>query len=269
MPQVKLIVEYDGAGFCGWQKQPGQRTVQLELERALQIVCRQPIGPLHVAGRTDSGVHARGQVVTFFVDQAPEMFKIMAGVSHLMKGELAVVAADICPEKFHPGHDSTHKQYSYRIMNRPAPPVLDARKMWHIGVPVLKFEEMRRQAQVLVGTHDFSGFRDSECGAKTPVKTIYSLTLDLRDGLIIVRVIGSGFLKQMVRNIVGTLVDIGRGRLEGRTVNQILDMKDRRLAGVTAPAHGLCMDWISYDPLPAYLLCDSAKEPEIEVDEAR
>jgi tRNA pseudouridine38-40 synthase len=250
VPQIKLIVEYNGAGFAGWQKQPNQRTVQEVLEQALTVICRQPVGPLHAAGRTDSGVHARGQVVTFFVQDPPAMFKIMAGVSHLMKGELAVLSAEICSEDFHPGHDCTHKQYSYRIMNRPAPPVLDSHQMWHIGTPTLDVEEMRRQAQALVGTHDFSGFRDSECAAKTPIKTIYALSVTEDRGLITITVIGSGFLKQMVRNIVGTLVDLVRGRLDGRTVQEILDRKDRRLAGMTAPAHGLTMDWISYDPLP-------------------
>ncbi len=266
MARIKLIVEYDGAGFFGWQKQPGLRTVQLELERALSVVCRQSIGPLHAAGRTDSGVHARGQVVTFFAENPPDMYKLVAGVSHILKGELSCISAEVVPDGFHPGHDSTHKQYSYRILNRPSPAVLDARRVWHIGAP-LEFDEMRRQSQALIGTHDFSGYRDSECAAKTPVKTIFDLRMEKVEGLITVTVVGSGFLKQMVRNIVGTLTDIGRGRLEGRTVQSILETKDRRLAGVTAPAHGLCMDWVSYDPLPTEYLRWLPKDGEVEVDE--
>lgn len=268
MATIKLIVEYDGSCFYGWQKQPNLKTVQSELEQALRVVCREEIGPLHAAGRTDSGVHARGQVVTFVVKEPPELFKIINGVSHLMKGELAVISAEIVPDSFHPGHNSTHKQYTYRIMNRASPAILDAKKVWHIHRP-LDAEFLHQISQCLVGTHDFSGFRDSECCAKTPVKTIYKISVERVGDLIEISVIGSGFLKQMVRNIVGTLVDIGRGHLERDSLPKILEAKNRRLAGVTAPAHGLCMEWISYDPVPAELAAGIAKEGNVEVDEAR
>ncbi len=245
MRTVKLIVEYNGHGFHGWQKQPGLRTVQGELERVLSIVLRKPAGSLHAAGRTDAGVHARGQVVTFRTDEEVELFRLAAGVSHIMKGELSVVSADYAPEGFHPGISSTHKQYSYRVLNRPTPGVLDAHTMWHIGHPI-DFELMEREAMALIGTHDFSAFRDSTCTATSPVKTIYEIRWERRGDVVTFLVIGSGFLKQMVRNIVGTLTDIGRGRIQGRSVCQILEGKDRRRAGVTAPAHGLCMDWVAY-----------------------
>ena len=202
------------------------------------------------SSRTDAGVHARGQVVTFRVDDSPELWKIAQGVSHLMKGELAVISAEIVPDEFHPGISSTHKQYSYRILNRPTPAVLESHLMWHIAHR-LDLRLMNEQLSSIIGEHDFSSFRDSSCTAKTPVKTIYSADLQVVDDIITFKVIGSGFLKQMVRNIVGTLTDIGRGRLHGRTMREVLDARDRRLAGVTAPAHGLTMDWVSYDPLPA------------------
>jgi tRNA pseudouridine38-40 synthase len=248
---IKLIVEYDGSRFFGWQKQPNLKTVQSELEKALSVVCREEIGPLHAAGRTDSGVHARGQVVTFRASHPPDLLKIVNGVSHLMKGELAVISAEYIPDKFHPGHDSTHKQYTYRIMNRPAPAILESRYVWHLHRP-LDAPFLHEIAQCLVGTHDFSGFRDSECCAKTPVKTIYSISVVRTGDLIEVTVIGSGFLKQMVRNVVGTLVDIGRGHLARDSMPKILASRNRRLAGVTAPPHGLCMEWVSYDPVPRH-----------------
>jgi tRNA pseudouridine38-40 synthase len=254
---IKLIVEYDGAGFHGWQKQPNLRTVQSELERALSVICREQAGPLHAAGRTDSGVHARGQVVTFFVDNPPPMHKLVAGVSHLLKGELSVISAEIVPDAFHPGISSTHKQYTYRILNRPAPPVLEARRVWHL-VPRLDVARMRKNAQELVGTHDFSSFRDSECCATSRVKTVYEIEVVRTCDLIEIRVVGDGFLKQMVRNIVGTLVDLELSRLQGRTMAEIFASKDRRLAGVTAPAHGLCMEWVSYDSVPERLLLNCA-----------
>ncbi len=247
MPNVKLIVEYNGRSFHGWQKQPQLRTVQSELERVLKTIIRSPIGPLHAAGRTDAGVHARGQVVTFRVDEAPELWRIAQGVSHLMKGELAVVSAEVVPDDFHPGIMSTHKQYSYRILNRPTPAVLEAHMMWHIPHQ-LNLTLMREELRCLVGEHDFSSFRDSSCTAKSAVKTIYNVELERSDDVVTFRVVGSGFLKQMVRNIVGTISDIGRGRLHGRTMREVLDARDRRVAGVTAPAHGLTMDWVSYEP---------------------
>jgi tRNA pseudouridine38-40 synthase len=252
VPKIKLVVEYDGSQFHGWQKQPGLRTVQSELEQVLAVVCRQPISPLHAAGRTDSGVHARGQVVTFTVSELPDLWRLAQGVSHLMKGELAVLSAEAVHDSFHPGVDSTHKQYSYRVLNRPSPAVLDARRVWHISRP-LNLELMRACAASLVGEHDFSSFQDSECCAKSPVKTIYVSGIQAHPGgLVVYRVIGSGFLKQMVRNIVGSLVDVGRGRLKVLTFSELLESKDRRKAGVTAPAHGLSMDWVSYDPLPDF-----------------
>jgi tRNA pseudouridine38-40 synthase len=243
---VKLIVEYNGRHFHGWQKQPALKTVQSELERILSVVLRTPCGPLHAAGRTDAGVHARGQVVTFRTDADVDFRSLANGVSHLMKGELTVLSAEYAPEGFHPGISSTHKQYSYRILNRPTPAVLDAHMMWHIAQPI-DLARMERDAELLVGTKDFSSLRDSSCTARSPVKTIYRSYFVCEGDIITYYVEGSGFLKQMVRNIVGTLTDIGRGRIRDRSFAQILAACDRRVAGVTAPAHGLCMDWVSYE----------------------
>jgi tRNA pseudouridine38-40 synthase len=245
---VKLIVEYNGSKFHGWQKQPGLRTVQSELERVLQIVTREQVGPLRAAGRTDTGVHARGQVVTFNLANDIDLWRVANGVSHLLKGELTVISAEYAELDFHPGISATHKQYSYRILNRPTPAVLDAHQMWHIAHR-LDLGRMEHDAALLVGTMDYSSFRDSCCMASTPVKTIYKSYFIREDDIITYRVVGTGFLKQMVRNIVGTLTDIGRGRLTARSFKEILQAKDRRLAGVKAPAHGLCMDWVSYEPL--------------------
>lgn len=259
MPKVKLIVEYNGRHFHGWQKQPGLRTVQGELERVLSVILREPAGTLHAAGRTDAGVHARGQVVTFKTDSDDlGLYRLCNGVSHLMKGELSVLSAEYVPESFHPGISATCKQYSYRILNRATPAVLEAHLMWHISDPI-NLGRMIEEAHHLVGELDFSAFRDSTCTATTPVKTIYSIDIHTNKDVITFTVIGSGFLKQMVRNIVGTLSDIGRGRIRGRGVKEILESKDRRLAGVTAPAHGLSMDWVSYEPVEVALSKTNAR----------
>ncbi len=247
MRQVKLIVEYNGRGFHGWQKQPGLRTIQGELERIIATVLRSPVGPLHAAGRTDAGVHARGQVVTFRIDREVDLYRLAQGVSHLMKGELSVISAEFVPLEFHPGISATHKQYSYRILNRATPAVLEAHTLWHIA-PCLDLAQMQHDAALLIGTHDYSAFRDSTCTAVSTVKTIYSSAWERSGDVLIYRVVGTGFLKQMVRNIVGTLTDIGRGRIRERTFAEIFASKNRRMAGVTAPAHGLTMDWVAYNP---------------------
>jgi tRNA pseudouridine38-40 synthase len=248
MKQIKLVVEYNGRGFHGWQKQPGLRTVQGELERVITTVLRHPSGSLRAAGRTDAGVHARGQVVTFKTPQDVDLFRLANGISHLLKGELTVVKAEFVPLEFHPGISSTHKQYSYRILNRATPAVLEAHTTWHIGNN-LDIERISSEARVLVGTHDFSAFRDSSCTASSPIKTIYLSYFEMQGDFLVYKVVGTGFLKQMVRNIVGTLTDIGRGRIRDRDIAGILASRNRRLAGVTAPAHGLSMDWVSYEPV--------------------
>jgi tRNA pseudouridine38-40 synthase len=249
VPNVCLIVEYDGRKFHGWQKQGELRTIQSELERVIEIVLRTDISPLHAAGRTDSGVHALGQVVTFRVDAEPNLDKLAQGVSHLLKGELAVLSAQIVPDDFHPGRCATHKQYRYTILYRKAPAVLLAGKAWHVHRP-LDISAMQDAARALIGTHDFTSFRDSDCTAKSPVKTVYSSDLELDGDLLTYTVVGSGFLKHMVRNIVGTMVDIGKGGMNGRTMQQILEARDRRAAGITAPAHGLTLVWVSYGEAP-------------------
>ncbi len=250
MVQVRLIVEYDGSGFYGWQKQPELRTVQSQLQETLSLVLRAPVGTLYAAGRTDSGVHARGQVVTFRWHEVPNLYRLAQGVSHLLRGELAVIHADIVDDSFHPGFSSTHKQYSYRVLNRASPAVLDARKVWHIGRP-LDLEFLCARANELVGTHDFSSLRDSGCTGTTPVKTIFRSEFVREGDLVVYRVIGNGFLKQMVRNIVGTITDMARGRVREKSITELLAKRDRRLAGMTAPGHGLTLDWVSYDPLPS------------------
>ena len=249
MANIKLIVEYNGAGFHGWQKQPDLRTVQGELEKVLKIVLRADISPLHAAGRTDAGVHARGQVVTFKTDASVDLFRLSQGVSHLLKGELAVLSAELVADDFHPGWNATHKLYEYRILTRSSPAVLDSQRVWHIGNPMDR-GLLDECAAAVVGTHDFSSFRDSACTAASPVKTIFSSVFEQEGDILVYRVIGDGFLKQMVRNLVGTSTDIARGRIRGRSMSDILHAHDRRSAGVTAPAHGLCMVWVSYGPVP-------------------
>ncbi len=245
MTNIALAIEYDGAGFHGWQRQPGVRTIEEELLKVLKIVLREDISAIYASGRTDAGVHARAQIVNFHSKQEPDLNRLMHSISSLFKGELSVMEAKVVPDEFHARRSARSKQYTYTLWHRECPPVLDRGKSWYVRPP-LDLEKMQAAAKVLVGKHDFSSFRAAGCGAKNPVKEIYESEVIHADPYVYYQVIGSGFLKQMVRNIVGTLVGIGKGSLDECDMAKILELRDRQHAGMTAPAFGLCLDWVSY-----------------------
>lgn len=245
MHKIKLIVEYNGAGFHGWQVQPGQRTIQGEMQRVVEVVLREKVPALEASGRTDTGVHARGQVVCVTVSRLPDLVAFRRSVSALLPREVTVLSAEEVPLDFDPCRHAKTKQYSYHILYREVPPVLDHGRIWYIPWR-LDRERMAADALTLVGEHDFSSFRGAGCEAKTSRREILESELLIEQDRIIYRVVGRGFLKQMVRTIVGTLVDLASERLTGITMKEILEAQDRRKAGVTAPAHGLFLDWVRY-----------------------
>ena len=243
---VKLTLEYNGAGFSGWQEQPGLRTIQGELTRILSTILRAPALRVTSSGRTDTGVHALAQVVTFQTSSdCSKLDKLGYSVTSLLKGEVSVLDARIVPNDFNARFSKHTKQYSYRLYTRRAPPILDADFVWHES-RCADIASMKSAAASLVGQHDFTSLRSSDCTARSPIRTILESELIEREQELIYRVVASGFLKQMVRNIVGTLVGIGMNRLEGRTMPEILMSKDRKKAGMTAPAQGLRLDWVKY-----------------------
>ena len=246
MPKIKLIVEYNGAGFHGWQVQPGIRTIQSEMQRVVEMILRRSVPALEASGRTDSGVHARGQVVCVQVEDPLDLDVFRRSISALLPKEVTVLSAEFVADDFDPCRHAVAKQYSYQILNRDVPAVLDFGKMWYVPWE-LERERLVEDAKFFLGTHDFTSFRASGCEAKTTVREILESEVVVRGDLITYRVVGTGFLKQMVRNIVGTLTDLAGGRLKQTSVLEIFDAKDRRAAGVTAPAHGLCLDWVRYD----------------------
>lgn len=244
MPNVRLVIEYDGSGFHGWQKQPGVRTIQDELEKIIRLVLREDIPYVMASGRTDAGVHARGQVVNFKTAQVPDLRRLGYSISSILKGEVSVVRADFVPDEFHSCRSTKRKEYRYTILHRDAPAVLDRRFVWHVGGR-LDVDRMRDEASSLVGEWDFTSMRASGCESPSAVKRILESEL-LTDGdYLIYRVVGEGFLKQMVRIIVGTLVEMGRGDITA-AMGEILASRDRRSAGLTAPAQGLCLEWVEY-----------------------
>jgi tRNA pseudouridine38-40 synthase len=243
----KLTIEYDGSAFHGWQAQPDQRTVQGELEQALGTVLRRPVA-LQGASRTDAGVHALGQVASFEADTELEPTRIATGASALAGPDAAVVEALVAPDGFNARFDAVGKRYRYRLLNRTAPSPLLAAYAYHVARP-LELEPMRAAAAKLVGTHDFGGFRAADCGRESTERTLTRVAVtDSGEGVVDIEVAGTAFLKNMVRIITGTLVEIGLGRLPLVAVDEVLAEGDRTRAGRTAPAHGLTLVEVSYPP---------------------
>lgn len=240
---VRLVIEYHGGYFHGFQWQPGLKTVQGELERVLSIVLKEPIAPVYPSGRTDSGVHARRQVINFFCSKEPELNRLIHSVSSLLKGELGVLRADIVPSNFNSRKSTKSKQYSYWILNRKAPSTFHKGLCLHIS-QTLDINRMNNEAGLFVGKHDFSSFRGANCTAESAVREIFRSEVRNEGDFIIFEVEGSGFLQHMVRIMAGTLIEFGTGNFKDYSMKEIIDSKKRSAAGPTAPAYGLFLDWV-------------------------
>ncbi|MBD8527985.1 tRNA pseudouridine(38-40) synthase TruA [Pseudomarimonas arenosa] len=236
--RLALAVEYDGTDFLGWQRLSHGRTVQAELESALSRVANHPIEVV-CAGRTDSGVHASGQVVHFDSDAERSDYAWMMGCNSLLPDGISVRWVRPVEENFHARYRAESRRYRYRILNRAARPGLLHRFVaWERRE--LDADAMQRAAQVLLGEQDFSAFRTSQCQAKHPRRTLKEIVV-ARSGLEIrIEVEANAFLHHMVRNIVGSLIPIGRGERPLEWLQELLAGKDRAVAGPTAAAQGLC-----------------------------
>ncbi len=243
----RIVIEYDGSHFHGWQKQSQVLSVQEALEIAIhQALHSTEISPLQASGRTDAGVHARAQVVNFRTDLEINEYAFTHSVSSILKNKVAVLSIEKVSDDFHSLLSATSRQYQYYILNRPATAVLDFGKAWHVPKP-LNFDQLNIDAAALIGKHDFSSFRGSGCLSKNPVKNVFeSYWKQESGGMLVYTIRGKGFLKQMVRNIVGTLVRINHGKLKIKSMNEVIAAKDRTKAGITAPACGLFLDYVSY-----------------------
>ena len=254
MKRWKLTIEYDGTPFFGWQRQEsGTPTVQQTIEQAIQKFCQQDI-TLHVAGRTDAGVHGRGQVAHFDLDYGDrpltEYDLLMAINAHLRPLPVAIVKTELVDHDFHARFSAKNKLYTYRIFNRPAPPVLEENRTWHIR-RALDVDAMRAGASFLLGQHDFTTFRDSECQAQSPVKTLDRLDIETRaiptgGQEILFHTEAKSFLHHQVRNMVGTLSYVGDGKWKPQDIKTALEARDRTKGGMTAPASGLYLIRVDY-----------------------
>jgi tRNA pseudouridine38-40 synthase len=241
---IKIVLEYDGTDFAGWQQQAHGRTVEAELKRAL----RQITGQDHVvygAGRTDAGAHAKGQVASFHTDGRISPQRLMAALNAKLPEDVAVLSAELVPEDFHARYSARWRRYRYRYLDRTARPAMDRGACWHMRA-TLDVEAMSKAAGALVGKHDWTSY----CSASEPpdkrVREMRSARVSRRGDFVELELVAEGFLRGMVRSIAGALAEVGRGVRPPEWVGELLGARDRRQAPRTAPAGGLTLMEVIY-----------------------
>ncbi len=250
MARFKLVVEYDGRDFDGWQQQPGARTVQGELAAAIARVSGQVEPQVIGSGRTDSGVHAEGQVASVEIERAFTPEKLAAALNGVLGHDVAVLAVEAAAPDFDARKHATHKHYRYQIWNGRVASPLRAARFAHVRA-ALDVAAMTEAARVFVGERDFSSLRAAGSSAKTSVRTLSRCDVVGQAGAeIVLHVSGTGFLRHMVRNLAGTLIEVGRGRRTPGDMAALLAARDRGAAGPTAPAQGLTLVSVEYPEQP-------------------
>jgi tRNA pseudouridine38-40 synthase len=245
--RYKLTLEYDGAAFAGWQRQDGALSVQQVMEEAAQAIDGAPVSVVG-AGRTDAGVHALGQVAHLDLRKEMRADKVRDALNaHLRPHAVSILQAEDAAPDFHARFDATRRTYLYRILNRRPDLALDRGRAWRVPM-ALDAEAMHRAAQALAGRHDFSTFRDSQCQADTPVKTLDAISVTRAGEEISVRCSARSFLHRQVRSMVGSLVEVGRGKEGAGWIAEILKAADRTMCGPVAPPEGLYLESVSYEP---------------------
>lgn len=242
---IALLLQYKGSAYHGWQCQQNAVTVQEVLEKAVAKVCGLS-GPLYGCGRTDAGVHALYYVCNFFSETKIPDDKIAFALNHVLPDDICILGACTVAESFHARFGVVKKQYRYKILNTAHGDVFQKDLAWHYKYK-LDVERMRRAGALILGEHDFRAFCASGAQVKDFVRTVYSVDITQQDGVVLIDVCGNGFLYNMVRILAGTLAYVGAGRTEPEEVGTILASHDRRLAGITAPPHGLYMARVSYE----------------------
>ena len=245
MRTIKLTIEYDGSDYIGWQRQPNGLSVQRVVEEALAQLLRQTV-TLYSSGRTDAGVHARGMVAHLQTERTLPLRAFRDGVNRFLPSTVAVQQVEEMTTGFHARFDARGKWYRYSVYLSPLRSPLYGRSAWWVRPP-LDFETMQKAAALFVGRHDFAAFRTSGCSAKTTIRDIFAVDLQCRDSLLTIDVKGSGFLRNMVRMMVGTLVKVGQGKRPPTAVADLLVGCNGGAPALTAPAHGLCLMEVWYD----------------------
>lgn len=262
MPRYRLLIEYDGRPYHGFQAQTVLASVQGSLERAVAGFCGETLR-VQAAGRTDTGVHATGQVVHVDLTRDwPAETVRNALNAHLVPEPISVLEASVAPEGWHARFSAIERRYRYRILNRRSPPALDKGRVWFVKKP-LDAEAMHAAAQVLVGHHDFTTFRDLACQAKSPMRTLDLAQVRREADEVILEFASRSFLHRQVRSMVGTLAEVGVGRWTKADVQSALEARDRRACGTVAPADGLYLTHVGYSGSrdEAEILTTEQKEP--------
>ena len=247
MSRYKLTVEYDGSSYVGWQRQVENSSVQQAIESAVEKFTQQQV-TLQVAGRTDAGVHATGQVAHFDISRDYSEFRVREALNALLRQanhRIAIINVEQVSDQFHARFSAQYRKYRYEIVNRRAPLALDQLRAWHV-ISSLDEVAMQQAADQLCGHHDFSSFRASECQASSPFKTLDKLQVVRECDRILLHVRSRSFLHNQVRIMVGSLVEVGRGKWSLEDFIAVRNAKDRTKAGPTAPAHGLYLVEVGY-----------------------
>lgn len=244
MRNIKIIIEFDGSNFCGWQKQPKGRTVQQTVEKAINKATNEQI-EINGSSRTDAGVHAKGMVANFFTNSTIPADKFREAINARLPEDVSIIKSEEVDENFHARYSSKGKTYSYTIINRYERLSLGHQYLYHYRYK-LDMEKMNEACTYFVGKHDFSAFMSPGSSIKTTVRTIHDIHIQKNGDKIIIYVTGDGFLYNMVRIIVGTLLKIGNGKLEPEDIPQIIEEKNRKRAGMCVPPNGLVLEKVFY-----------------------
>jgi tRNA pseudouridine38-40 synthase len=245
MRNLKIIIEYDGTGYHGWQRQRGDITIQQIIEEKVVVITQEKI-KLIGSGRTDAGVHAIGQVANFKTGSKIDERNLLRGMNSLLPGDIVIKSLIEVDERFHSRYDAKSKVYLYQIFNSSVPSALYRNYSWFVHFP-LDIDNMKTAASQLIGSHDFSSFCASNNDTSDYIRNVINVSINQgKDGIIRFFIEANGFLRYMVRNIVGTLIDVGRGKFLPSEFLDIMKARDRNRAGITAPPQGLFLKEVKY-----------------------
>jgi tRNA pseudouridine38-40 synthase len=241
---IKVVLEYDGSGFAGWQQQARGRTVEAELKRALRELTGKE-HTVYAAGRTDAGAHAEGQVVNFRFEGRIAAQRLVAALNARLPEDVAALSAEVVPDDFHARYSARWRRYRYRYLDRPARPALERGRCWHVGVR-LDVVAMSKAAQPLAGRHDWTSYCSASEPPRSRVREMRSVKVVRRGDFVELELVAEGFLRGLARSIAGAMAEVGRGRKPPQWVAEVLRAQDRRLAPKTAPAGGLTLVEVIY-----------------------